>query len=104
MRAGKLDHLITIERPTYEDDGFGGQVPTWSKLADLRAQIVQSSTEEFIRAYGASDDYVIVFRTHFFPGVTNGDQIMFAGRAFDIKETKEIGRRQGLEIRCVSRP
>nr|WP_196107487.1 MULTISPECIES: phage head closure protein [unclassified Ochrobactrum] len=104
MRAGKLDRLITIQRATYVDDGMGNQTPAWAKLADLRAQIVQASTEEYIRAYGASDDTVIIFRTRYFPGVKNEDQIVYAGSEFDIKETKELGRKQGLEIRCVSRP
>ena len=104
MRAGKLDRLITIQRAKDVDDGMGNQTPTWAKLADLRAQIVQASTEEYIRSYGASDDTVIIFRTRYFPGVKNEDQIIYAGAEFDIKETKELGRKQGLEIRCVSRP
>ena len=104
MRAGKLDRLIRIERATLTDDGMGNQTEEWLKLADLRAQIVQASTEEYIRAYGARAETVIIFRTHFFPDVKNSDRIMYAGSAFDIKETKELGRKQGLEIRCVSRP
>lgn len=105
MRAGKLDKLIRIERPNgYTDDGHGGQNPVWAKVANIRAEIVQASTEEFIRAYGASDDNVIIFRTYFIDGVTNACRIIYAGAEFDIKETKELGRRKGLEIRCVSRP
>lgn len=104
MRSGKLDRLIRIERAAFEDDGMGNQTPIWAKLADMRAEIVQASTQEYMRAYGASDENVIVFRTRFLDGVTNADRILYAGAAFDIKETKEIGRRNGLEIRCVSRP
>lgn len=104
MRSGKLDRLIRIERADFEDDGMGNQKPIWAKLADMRAEIVQASTQEYMRAYGASDENVIVFRTRFLDGVTNADRILYAGAPFDIKETKEIGRKQGLEIRCVSRP
>jgi SPP1 family predicted phage head-tail adaptor len=101
MRAGKLDKVITFQRFTSTVDDFGTPVETWADIADLRAQVVQSSTEEFIRA-GAESDTVIIFRTRFLDGVTTADRIKYAHEAyFNIKELKEIGRRQGLEIRCV---
>jgi SPP1 family predicted phage head-tail adaptor len=102
MRAGNLDRSITIERSTYVQDEWGTPIYTWSELASLRAQIIQSSTEEFIRNYGASDETVIIFRTRFFPGVVNADRIIFEGGEYNIKEVKEIGRRKGMDLRCVA--
>lgn len=103
MRAGKLDRTIIIQRweEQPEPDEYGTVKPDWVNLATLRAQIIQSSTEEFIRAYGASDETVVVFRTRFLGGVTNANQIIYDGAAFNIKEVKEIGRRKGLELRAV---
>lgn len=100
MRAGKLDKLITLQRFTSTVDDFGTPVETWADLATLRAQVVQASTEEFIRA-GAEADTVIVFRARYLDGITTADRVAFAGATYDVKEMKEIGRRQGLEIRCV---
>jgi len=34
-------------------------------------------------------------------GVTTEHRIVYEGDAFDIKETKELGRRRGLDVRCV---
>lgn len=101
MRAGKLDRMITIEKSEERSDKYGGIEFVWTKYANLRAQIVQASTEEFIRAYGASDEAVIIFRTRYMQGVENKDRIIYSGEQFNIKEIKEIGRRDGLEIRCV---
>lgn len=101
MRAGKLDRTITLQSFTNTVDEYGTPVETWTDKATLRAQVVQSSTEEFIRAYGASDETVIIFRTRFLAGVTNADRIVYEGENFNIKETKEIGRRKGLELRAV---
>ncbi|GGA81195.1 hypothetical protein GCM10011491_05610 [Brucella endophytica] len=101
MRAGKLDRLITIEEGKEVIDGHGGVTFVWSKFADLRAQIVQASTEEFIRAYGALDETIIIFRTHYIDGVATSHRVVFQGEPFNVKELKEIGRRVGLEIRCV---
>ncbi|SCM70028.1 putative Phage head-tail adaptor [uncultured Pleomorphomonas sp.] len=100
MRAGNLDRLVTIERFTNTVDDFGTPVATWAEVATLRAQIVSASTEEFIRN-GAEAETVIVFRTRYLAGVTTADRIGYQGAAFNIKETTEIGRRKGLELRCV---
>ncbi|MCJ8053892.1 phage head closure protein [Shinella curvata] len=100
MRAGKLDRTIKIQGFTNTVNEYGTPVETWTDKATLRAQIIQSSTEEFIRG-GAVDETVIIFRTRWLASVTTSDRIEYEGEAFNIKETKEIGRRKGLELRAV---
>lgn len=100
MRSGKLDRTITIQRGTNTVNEYGTPTFTWANLATLRAQVVQSSTEEFIEN-GAEEKTVIIFRTRFLSGVTTADRIHYLGSDFNIRELKEIGRREGLEIRCV---
>lgn len=95
-----MDRTITIQRMSNTVDDFGTPVETWTDLVTLRAQQVTTSTEEYIRNYGASDETVIVFRTWWRTGITNADRIVYAGDIYNIKETKEIGRRAGLELRC----
>lgn len=102
MRAGKLDREITIQRSTHVIEEGGTPAFTWSDVATLRAEIVQASTEEFIRGWGASDETVIIFRTRYLAGVTLADRIVYGGVTHNLKETKEIGRRKGLELRCVA--
>lgn len=100
MRAGNLDRTITLQRATTTIDDFGTPAETWTNLATLRAQQVTTSTDEYIRNHGASDETVIVFRTWWRDGITNADRIVYAGDTYNIKETKQIGRRAGLELRC----
>ncbi len=100
MRAGTMDKLITIQRFTNTVDDFGTPIETWADVADFRAQIVTASTDEFIRN-GAEAETVVVFRTRYLDGITTADRIAFGGQPFNIKETAEIGRRKGLELRCV---
>lgn len=102
MRAGKLDRSISIQRFTNTVDEYGTPVQTWTDVATVRAQIVQQSTEEFIRGFGASDETVIIFRMRYLAGVTLADRISYGGVLHNIKEVKEIGRRKGLEVRCVA--
>jgi SPP1 family predicted phage head-tail adaptor len=102
MRAGPMDRSITIQRATTAIDEFGTPTETWTDLVALRAQVVKASTDEFIRGAGATDETVVVFRTWWRDGITNADRIIYQGVIHNIKETKEIGRRNGLELRTLS--
>lgn len=101
MRAGKLDNSISIIRETFQDDGYGNQVPIAETVyANLRAQVIEASTEEFIRAYGASSESVMIFRTRWADGITMADKVRHEGSDYLLKQIKPIGRRRGLELRC----
>jgi SPP1 family predicted phage head-tail adaptor len=101
MRAGSLDRVITIQRFTSTVDDYGGVVETWADVATIRAQLVQASTDEYIAAgLGAQDKAVMIFRIRWMDGITNADRVSYNGGFFNLKEIKEIGRREGLELRC----
>lgn len=102
MRAGKMDSVITVQRFTSVVDEGGGSVQTWTDLVTLRAQIIQASTEEYMRTYGASDETAVIFRTRYFPDVLTKDRVVYDGVNHNIKELKEIGRGRGLDIRTVA--
>lgn len=100
MRAGKLDRVITIQRFTNTVADDGAPVQTWTDVATVRAQLVQSSTDEYIAGRGAADKAVVIFRIRWLDGITNADRVSYEGTIFNLKETKEIGRRKGLELRA----
>lgn len=102
MRAGRLDKSITVQQFTSTLDDYGTPTMSWSDLATVRAQIVQATTEEFIRGFGASEETAIIFRIRHLDNVDLGDRISFGSKVYNIKELKEIGRRKGLELRCVA--
>lgn len=101
MRAGKLDRTIQVQRFTNTVDDFGTPVMDWTALATLRAQLIEANTEEFLRGAGATDETSAIFRTRFLAGVGTADRIHYQGGYFNIRDVKELGRREGLEIRCV---
>lgn len=102
MRAGKLDRQIVIQRFTNTVDDYGAPVETWTTLATVRAQIIQQSTEEFIRGYGATDDAIVIFRIRWIAGLTTADRVQFDSKNYNIRELKPIGRAEGLDIRAVA--
>ncbi len=101
MRAGQLERGITIQ--AYSEgipDGYGNSVPGYTTLATVRAQIVQQSTEEFLRSYGTTDAYAVIFRIRWLDGITVQHRVQYDGKTLNIREVKEIGRHNGLELRC----
>lgn len=102
MRAGSLDRTITLQRSVSVIDDYGSPAETWADVVTLRAQKIQSSTEEYIRDSGASDETTIIFRTRWVDGVTNADRLIFEGVIHNIKEIKELGRQDGIEFRTHS--
>jgi SPP1 family predicted phage head-tail adaptor len=102
MRAGKLDKTITIERATEMVDANGVFQSAWATVATVRAQLIEASSEEFFRDQGAAAETVAVFRLWFLDGITVADRVRYAGRVYNIKQVKELGRRQGLELRTVT--
>lgn len=101
MRAGKLDKTISIERLGRTVDDYGTEVESWTPVAVVRAQLVQQSTEEFMRGAGSMAETAVVFRIRHRDGIAPADRITHTGTAYDIKEVKELGRREGLDLRCV---
>ncbi|MDW5313775.1 phage head closure protein [Rhizobium sp. PL01] len=102
MRAGKLDKTISIERAGTVVDDYGTPTEGWATIATVRAQIIQQTTQEFLAAPGTNAETATVFRIRHRDGLQVADRITYAGRAFDLKEVKELGRREGLDLRCVA--
>ena len=100
MRAGRLDREITIQSFAAGVDELGTPDQTWATFATVRAQLVQASTEEFLRGHGETDAMAVVFRIRWLAGVTTNHRVQYEGRSLNIREVKEIGRRRGLELRC----
>lgn len=95
-----MAHVVTVQRYTSTVDEYGTPVKDWTDLARLRAEVIERSTEEFIRDVGVTSTTSAVFRTRYLAGLTNADRVVFDGENFNIREVTPIGRRKGLELRC----
>jgi SPP1 family predicted phage head-tail adaptor len=100
MKAGRMVHVIEIQRASVSINDAGTPASTWARVATVRAEVVERSTEEFLRNAGETSETTVVFRTRYFEGLTDEDRVSFDGAAYDIEEITRIGRRTGLELRC----
>jgi len=104
MKSGKLVETIRIERVTTDINDAGTPVEIWQPVANLRAERVDQTTEEFIRGFGASDEELVIFRARFFDGITPKHRLVWNFQPFNIKQVTPVGRRKGVELRCVRWP
>lgn len=102
MRAGKLTKTIVIERTATTVDDYGTPSEGWTIIATVRAQVLQQTTQEFLAAPGTTAETATVFRIRHRDGIETADRITHDGKAFDVKEIKELGRREGLDLRCIA--
>lgn len=105
MRAGKLDRRIRLER--YNADArneLNEIVPSWSLIAEVWAQQRPNRGAERFQSGQLSGQIVMTFHIRWRGDVMREDRIVYEGRAYNIKDLRELGRRSVLEIDCVADP
>ena len=106
MRAGNLDRRIVIQRFTETRDEFNEPVRSWATLATVWASYEPLTDGEAFRAgetmAEASARFVVRYSTTL-AGLNPKDRLTFDGGTWEIIRTKEIGRREAIEITTKSR-
>lgn len=103
MQSAKLDRTITVQRLTETVAPSGAVSTAWANLVTIRAEVRDQTADEVATGFGSAgqDTLVFVVRWHPTP-ITTGDRIIYEGRAFDLKQVAEIGRRKGWKLRAVA--
>lgn len=99
INAGKMDRRITIDRQTETVKPSGDVSKVWTPIAVVWAEIIQQSATEFFTGFGEAETGSIIFRIRYMPGVTMADRVSYNGSAYGLKEIKELGRYEALELR-----
>jgi SPP1 family predicted phage head-tail adaptor len=99
LNIGNMDRRITIERKVETKKHTGSVVPTWTPIATVWAEVLQQTANEFFTGYGEAETGTVIFRVRYRPGITTADRVTYNGTAYGLKEIKELGRRDALELR-----
>ncbi len=97
MIAGRLDRKITIQEPTTTLNDYGEEETTWSKVADVWAEVKQQSARETWGA-GKVAETEIAFKIRYRTGIDETCRVIYDSVNYDITGVREIGRQDGLEI------
>lgn len=103
MNPGGMDRRVVIENYATSTDDWGHPVRTWSTLASVWAQ------KKDVQAIERTEQAQIValtytqFRIRYRSDVDTTMRISYGNTYFYITGVKELGRREGLEIRTELR-
>jgi SPP1 family predicted phage head-tail adaptor len=101
MKSGRLTEVIEVQRSTTSLDEYGTPTEAWEALATLRGERIDSTTEEFLTGFGASEVDSVIFKIRYFEGILASDRVMWRDEPFNIRQVTPIGRRKGFELRCT---
>jgi SPP1 family predicted phage head-tail adaptor len=104
MRAGRLRHLVDIQRATESADSYGSTALTWASIAKRTAGIEPVSSKEQL----ANDQIIgrqlvkVMLRYEQHLLLTSADRIVWGSRILNIQSVINPGERnRSLELLCV---
>jgi SPP1 family predicted phage head-tail adaptor len=106
MAAGKLDRRVRIQRRSGITDAFGGESEVWIDGGAVWASRKDVSDAESIRAQEVGGSISCRFRMRWSSitsAIGSRDRLLCEGRLYEVTGTKEIGRREYVEISATAR-
>lgn len=105
MRAGSMDRRVTIQRKSITQSDSGQETVAWVDVAQVWAQKIENRGAERFATQQFVGHAIKTFRFRWsstVAEVTTEHRISFDGRAYDITDVREIGRREGIEVDCYA--
>lgn len=103
MNAGRFDDLISVYRYTEAvDSNTGEPIKTWSKLADIWAEVKRKNGVEQVAAEQRENKQTATVKIRFYDGLTVRDRLEIDGVNYNIISINTIDRRMYDEIYCES--
>jgi SPP1 family predicted phage head-tail adaptor len=100
MNAGRNREVVTIQKRTQSQDGFGEPTDVWTDFQTLRADVVKLSGRELFAAKAVGADITTRVNTRYCPGVEAEQRILFRDEVLDIESVIPDRLRTTLEILC----
>lgn len=106
MQAGRLDRRLTIQKKTVTQNSAGEEIETWSTHATVSAIKLENRGAERFTSQQLLGEGVKTFQIRWsnrVKALTSEHRILFDNRIHEIKDIRELGRREGIEIDCTVR-
>lgn len=85
LRAGDLNHRLTIEQPAFTQDSSGDMVPAWSTLAEVWGHVAPVSAREFTEANAEQSKVTARIVIRYRADVDASMRVMHRGKAYNIE-------------------
>lgn len=103
MNLGKMDRWVTIQNEVNTQDTDGSYTKTWTTFRQVWASKVDKSGSEGIEQARDTSTTTTIFKIRYISTLTQKHRISYNGVTYDIEIIKELGRREGQELTCISK-
>lgn len=103
MNIGKLDRWITLQSEVNTQDSSGGYVKTWTTFKQVWASKVDNKGDEGMESGRDTTTTTTTFKIRYISSLTTKHRLVYNGVNYDIEVIKELGRREGQELKCISK-
>lgn len=98
MQAGKLRHLVDIQRAITGRDAHGGETKTWVTDGQCYVEIKPLNAREIITADSTDSRVTHQIITRFYQGLNAKRRIKYGDRIFNISGIRNIEERRKMMI------
>lgn len=102
MLAGPLDRRATLQRPVLSRGAAGEALTAWQTVATVWASKRDVRGREFLAAGMTQAEMETTIVIRYRDDVAPTWRVVLDGRTYDIQGSAELGRRDGLELRCIT--
>ena len=102
IQSGKLDQRVTIQQKSATRAANGEEFITWSDVATVWAAVLPIRGREFFAAAQMQDSVDYRVNIRYRTGVVREMRLLWRSSPLDIVSVIENGRKEGLELMCIS--
>ena len=84
MKIGRMRHKVELHEVTKNQDGYGEQVPTYTKYDDVWAEIEPLTGRELLHAQQVSAELTVRIRIRYHGTVKSEDRVIYGDRTFEV--------------------
>ena len=104
MQIGQMDRLVTLQQRTLIQDAAGQAVESWSTVDNIWARKLPQKGSERFTAQQVLGRAVVTYRIRYRAGLAvNTHRLLDDGRAYDLHDIREVGRRAALDLDATAR-
>lgn len=100
ISAGRLRHLVAIDRAVETQNAFGEPVITWSLFASVWARVEPLSGREYFAARQVSSEQMVKITARYLAGVTAKMRVTYGSNVYDIQDVIDVDK-LGVEMQLM---
>ncbi len=101
IQAGKLRHIVTVQRPAKQHNSFGEEKEIWISTNTRRCDIVPTSARERLLAEQVNQQLTHRVTMRYTPDIKHDYRLLFGSRVLNIESIINVDERnKELTLMC----